>query len=49
MRSRVELRKRYLHLSLRLHPDKLKAQVPLAREAFVAVQSSFRALLPTVK
>jgi uncharacterized Zn finger protein (UPF0148 family) len=45
--SRIALRKRYLHLSLRLHPD--KTTHPLARDAFVVVQRAFRALLLTVR
>ena len=44
--TRIALRKRYLHLSRRLHPD--KTPHPLARDAFLAVQAAFRLLHPTV-
>ena len=36
------IRKRYLSLALRLHPD--KAQHPRAREAFAAMDGAFRKL-----
>ena len=41
-RSNAAVRKRYLRLSRRLHPD--KTQHPLAREAFLVVQAAFRLL-----
>ena len=38
------VRKRYLHLALRLHPD--KAKHPQAPEAFTAIEAAWQKLRP---